>query len=298
MKTTLIIMAAGMGSRFGGPKQIAPVDESGRIIMDYSVYDAVRAGFDSVVCVIKPEMQQDFAQAVGQRLADMVELHYAYQRLDDLPAGFAVPAGRTKPWGTAHAVHSAKEWIDGPFAVINADDFYGASSFASIQRFLAQDARPGHHAMVGYPVENTLTENGSVARGICQVDEQNNLRELVERLQIEVRPGGAAYTEDGEHFHFLPAGTLVSMNMWGFGQDMMEVIEQGFAEFLEQNLAQNPLKCEYYLPVVVGDLLQKQAAQVRVLPTTERWHGVTYAQDMPQLQEALRQLRQEGAYPW
>ena len=197
MSVSLVVMAAGLGSRYGGLKQIAPVDPNGHILMDYSIYDALRAGFDRVVCIIKPEMREDFYEVIGHRLEKQVEVRYAYQRLDNLPAGYSVPEGRTKPWGTAHALLCAKEQIDAPFAVINADDFYGRDAFAAIAAFLREKHGAGEHAMVGYRIENTLTENGHVARGVCETDENGFLRGVTERTHIEPREGGAAFTEDG-----------------------------------------------------------------------------------------------------
>ena len=206
MKPVLVIMAAGMGSRFGGLKQIAPVDDAGHILMDYSIFDAMRAGFGRVVLIIKPELEADFTNLILSRLGGEVQVDFAYQTPDRLPEGFSIPEGRVKPWGTAHAVLCAREKIDAPFCVINADDFYGRTSFESIAQFLTTEASPCAHAMVGYRIENTLTENGHVARGICQTDAHSMLVSVTERTHIEPREGGAAYTEDGEHFTFVPAG--------------------------------------------------------------------------------------------
>lgn len=296
-KPTLVIMAAGLGSRYGGLKQIAPVDAQGHIIIDYSIFDAVRAGFEKVVCILKPEMEADFREAIGDRIAPFVELVYAYQRLDMLPPGFTIPEGRTKPWGTAHAVLCAKEQIDAPFAVINADDFYGRTAIASIHDFLAQPHTPTEHAMVGYRIENTLSESGHVARGICEVDASGMLTGVVERTHIEPRPGGAAFTEDGKQFTFVPEGTIVSMNLWGFQPSILAEIERRFAAFLEANLPTNPLKCEYFLPLIPNQLIHERAASVAVLPTHEKWYGVTYREDMPVVQAAIAAMQQGGQYP-
>lgn len=297
-KPTLVIMAAGLGSRYGGLKQIAPVDETGHIMMDYSMYDARRAGFDRVVCIINPLLEQDFRAVVGDRIARHMEVLYAYQTVDALlPAGFTVPEGRTKPWGTAHAVLCAARVVDGPFAVINADDFYGAAAFQTIYDFLTTKADSSHHAMVGYQIENTLTEHGHVARGVCVTDHHGNLLEIVERTHIEAREGGAAYTEDGESFTFLPAGTTVSMNMWGFDRSMLREIVDRFADFLTENLPTNPLKCEYFLPSIPNALLAEGKAEIQVLPTQDRWYGVTYAQDMPVVRDALAAMKAQGQYP-
>lgn len=296
-KPMLVIMAAGLGSRYGGLKQIAPVDDRGHILIDYSIYDALRAGFGRVVCIIKPELEADFREVISDRIKKHVEIEFAYQQPDVLPEGFSVPEGRTKPWGTAHAVLCAKDKIDAPLCVINADDFYGRTAFESIAEFLRGCDNPNAHAMVGYRIENTLTENGHVARGICDTDESGMLRGIVERTHIEPRTGGAAFTEDGEHFTFVPDGTYVSMNLWGFHPSVMVEIENRFAPWLRENLPLNPLKCEYFLPLIPNQLLEEKKATVRVLPTTEKWYGVTYAQDMPGVQAALGKMRKDGLYP-
>ena len=297
MSVSLVVMAAGLGSRYGGLKQIAPVDPYGHILMDYSIYDALRAGFDRVVCIIKPEMREDFYDVIGRRLEKHVEVQYAYQRLDNLPAGYSVPEGRTKPWGTAHALLCAKEQIDAPFAVINADDFYGRDAFAAIAGFLREKHGEGEHAMVGYRIENTLTENGHVARGVCETDENGFLRSVMERTHIEPREGGAAFTEDGERFTFVPAGTIVSMNLWGFQPGVMEEIDRRFAPWLDETLPVNPLKGEYFLPLIPNALIHEGKGSVRVLSTNEKWYGVTYHDDMPKLQAALAGMRADGVYP-
>ena len=294
---TLIIMAAGMGSRYGGLKQIDPVDKSGHLIIDFSLYDAKRAGFKKVVFVITKEIEEDFREIIGDRVSEHLKVHYAFQRLDNLPDGFKVPDGRTKPWGTAHAVLSAKEFVDDNFAVINADDYYGAEAFSEIYDFLCHKADESHHAMVGYYLKNTLTESGSVARGICKTDGEHNLIEIVERTHVETRPGGGAYTEDGENFFFLDGDTIVSMNLWGFGLSVMGEIERRFSAYLKENLPINPLKCEYFLPLIPNALLKEEKAQIKVLSTTEKWYGVTYAPDMPVVQKAIENLKQNGKYP-
>ena len=294
-KPTLVIMAAGMGSRFGGCKQITPVDSAGHLIIDYSIYDAVRAGFGRVVCVIKPEMEADFRAAIGDRIARSVDIVYAHQTIDHLPAGFTVPEGRVKPWGTAHAVLCAAEKIEGDFAAINADDYYGATAFQAAADFLrtAND----DHAMVGYRIENTLTEYGSVSRGICEVDDQGALRRITERLRIEAREGGAAYIEEGEDEVFVPAGTIVSMNLWAFRHSILDEMHTRFVDFLRDRVPANPLKAEYYLPSVPDALIREGKARVRVLETDERWYGVTYPQDLAAVQTAMAKLRGEGVYP-
>ena len=295
-KPILVVMAAGLGSRYGGLKQIAPVDDNGQILMDYAIYDAKRAGFETVACVIAPGMEREFREVIGSRIESGMELRIAHQRLDMLPGGFRVPEGRTKPWGTAHAVFSAKDLIDGPFAVINADDYYGADAFRAIYDFLKNKAGEGRHAMVGYRLENTLTEHGHVARGVCKTG-GGRLLEIVENTHIEKREGGAeSILGDGSRV-FLPGDTTVSMNMWGFGKGMMDEIEARFAGFLTENLPKNPLKAEYFLPFVPNALLREGKAEISVLPTAEKWYGVTYAQDMPVVREALKKMRLDGKYP-
>ena len=294
-KPTLVIMAAGLGSRFGGNKQITPVDDAGHVIIDFSIFDAVRAGFSKVVCIIKPEMEADFRAAIGDRIAPFVELVYAYQTLDKLPEGYTVPEGRTKPWGTGHAVLCAADCIDGPFAVINADDFYGRGAFQAAHDFLAAERAGNEHAMVAYRVENTLTENGSVSRGVCSVLD-GLLTGVVERTKIVPREGGAAFIEDdGETF--LPAGTPVSMNLWAFQHSILDELKARFSAYLDANVPVNPMKCEYFLPLIPNLLLKEGKATVRVLPTAEKWYGVTYSNDMPKVQSALRAMRDGGVYP-
>ena len=296
-KPTLVIMAAGLGSRFGGCKQITPVDDRGHVIIDYSIYDALRAGFGRIVCVIKPEMEADFRAAIGDRIAKHAELVYAYQTLDRLPEGFTVPEGRVKPWGTAHAVLCAADAIEGDFAAINADDYYGPGAFHLACDFLAAPHDGGDHAMVGYRIENTLTENGHVSRGVCSVDENGMLRSIDERLRIEPREGGAAFTEDGENYSFIPAGTKVSMNLWAFRHGILDEMKQRFVNFLNTNAVENPLKAEFYLPSVPDALIREGRASVRVLETGERWYGVTYREDLEKVQAAMAELRRSGVYP-
>lgn len=298
VKPILVVLAAGLGSRFGGPKQIAPVDEQGHVILDFLAFDARRAGFERVVFVVKPDMEADFRERIGDRIARSMDVRYAHQVLDDLPEGFTVPKGREKPWGTAHATLCAKKLVDAPFTVINADDFYGAKAFERIFSFLTSDVRPDYQAMVGYTVGNTLTENGHVARGVCRTDESDRLVEVVERTHIEKREGGAAYTEDdGATFTFLPENTIVSMNFWGFALETMADIERRFAGYLEANLPANPLRYEYFLPLVVNAQLGDKTSEYRVLHTGDTWYGITYPQDMGTLQAAIRRMKEQGIYP-
>ena len=291
----LVIMAAGMGSRFGGCKQITPVDDAGHVIIDFSIYDAVRAGFGRVVCIIKPEMEADFRAAIGDRIAPFVELKYAYQQIDMLPEGYSVPEGRAKPWGTGHAVLCAADCIDGPFAVINADDFYGRGAFQAACDFLSAPHAPNEHAMVAYRVENTLTENGSVSRGVCSA-ENGLLTGVVERTKIVPRPGGAAFIEDDSET-FLPNGTPVSMNLWAFQHSILDELKNRFTAYLDENLPKNPMKCEYFLPLIPNALIHEGAGSVRVLDTDERWFGVTYHDDLAKVQDAIRAKKAAGEYP-
>lgn len=295
-KPVLIIMAAGMGSRYGGLKQMDPIDEDGDFIMDYSVFDAKRAGFSRVIFVIKPEMKDLFEERIGSRIREFIDVDYAFQVLENLPQGFSVPEGRTKPWGTAHATLSAKDLVHGPFCVINADDYYGPHAFQAIYDFLSADSDSRHHAMVGFRIENTLTENGYVSRGVCETDRNGCLTGIVERVHIEKADGGAEFTE-GETKVFIPDGTIVSMNIWGFQHSMMEEIEARFSAYLEENLPVNPLKCEYYLPLVPNLLITEGKGSVRVLTTDEKWYGVTYHEDKEGVVAALKNMRENGRYP-
>lgn len=299
-KPVLVIMAAGMGSRYGGLKQIDPVDEQGNIIIDFSIYDAVKAGFEKIVFVIKHQIEEEFKRSIGERIAKYVQVEYVFQELDKLPEGFSIPEGRVKPFGTGHAILCAKSAISGPFAVINADDFYGRHAFEEIYRQLTtiQDDDKYRYAMVGYQLHNTLTENGHVARGVCVVDEDNKLVKINERTRIEKHGEDAEYTEDGgESWVKLPKESLVSMNMWGFTNSIMNELETRFVTFLKEELPENPEKAEYFLPFVVDELLQEGKATVEVLETPDVWHGVTYKEDKPQVMEAIGKLKAEGLYP-
>jgi NDP-sugar pyrophosphorylase family protein len=289
-------MAAGMGSRFGGMKQITPVGDRGEIIMDFSLYDAWKAGFGKVVFVIKKEKEADFRAIVGPHVERRMEVHYVYQEMEDLPAGFTVPEGRVKPFGTAHAVRAARHVIKEPFAVINADDFYGRGAFTALHDFLVSPLPAGEQAMVAYRLRNTVTENGSVARGVC-VAENGYLASITERTHIEKRGEDAAYTEDGIFFTPLPGDTLVSMNFWGFQRDMMDAFDARFESFLRNDLPKNPMKAEYFLPSVANAEMEAGRARVRLLPCEETWHGVTYREDLPEVQRAIAQLKAQGVYP-
>jgi choline kinase len=294
-KPVLVIMAAGMGSRYGGLKQIAPVDDMGHIIIDYSLYDAYRAGFRDVICIITPDLQSEF-EAHFKDLKYELNIRYAHQVLTNLPLGFDIPPGREKPWGTAHAILSAKDKINGPFAVINADDFYGAGAYRLLYDFLEKKATDTHHAMVGYRIENTLTESGTVARGVC-TEQDGKLVKIVETLEIAPASGGATFDDLGTSY-FIPNGTPVSMNMWGFGCAVLEDLENRFIAFLKNNLNKSPMKCEFLLPSVIGDMLDEGKITVEILPSVDKWHGVTYAADMPGVRAAVLEMIKSGEYPW
>ena len=293
---TLVIMAAGMGSRFGGLKQMTPVDEEGHFIIDFSLYDAYQAGFRRVAFIIKREIEQTFRETIGARMEKWFHVDYVYQELDRLPEGFAVPEGRKKPWGTAHAVACCRGVVEGPFAVINSDDFYGRGAYEAIYRFLTESEAPHHYAMLGYQLRNTVTEFGSVARGVCHV-EDGFLHDITERTKIFKRGQDAAYTEDGETFVPLSGDSLVSMNFWGFTPEILDEIWAAFPAFLTENLPVNPEKCEFYLPTFVGSRLAEGKVCVRVLPCMETWHGVTYKEDLDSVKAAIGQLKREGKYP-
>ena len=293
---TLVIMAAGMGSRFGGLKQMTPVDEEGHFIIDFSLYDAYQAGFRRVAFIIKREIEQTFRETIGARMEKWFHVDYVYQELDRLPEGFAVPEGRRKPWGTAHAVACCRGVVEGPFAVINSDDFYGRGAYEAIYRFLTENKALHHYAMLGYQLRNTVTEFGSVARGVCHVQD-GMLLDITERTKIFKRGQDAAYTEDGETFVPLSGDTQVSMNFWGFTPEILDEIWDAFPAFLAENLPVNPEKCEFYLPTFVGSRLAEKKVSVRVLPCMETWHGVTYKEDLDSVKSAIGQLKREGKYP-
>lgn len=294
-KPTLVVMAAGMGSRFGGLKQMTPVDEQGNSLLHYSLYDAYTAGFGKVVFIIKEAIAEDFKK-VTAGLERYLEVAYVYQELDKLPAGYAVPEGRAKPWGTGHAVLCAKDEIDGPFAVINADDFYGRGAYTAIADFFREARTDNEYAMVGYLLRNAMTDNGYVARGVCEI-ENEYLTGVTERTHIEKRGEDAAYTEDGEHYVPLSGNTVVSMNFWGFTPRILDELESRFPKFLDQNFPKNPTKCEFFLPTVANAQIHEGLGSVRVLHTDETWYGVTYREDLPSVQAAIAALRKAGKYP-
>ena len=299
-KPVLVVLAAGMGSRYGGMKQLDPVGPNGQIIIDYSIFDARRAGFETVIFIIRRENDAAFRAAIGDRLSHLMEVKYAYQELSDLPAPFTVPEGRTKPFGTGQAVLSARELIDGPFAVINADDYYGPEAFRVMYDYLSThpDTDKYQYCMVGYQLKNTVTQNGSVSRGVCVADPEGMLESVTERTKITQEGGVIHFTEDeGKSWTELPGDTPVSMGLWGFTSSFLPEAQNRFVSFLEENLDKNPLKCEYFLPSIVSSLIDEGKAQVRMLHSTDKWYGVTYKEDKPEVVAAIARMTAEGLYP-
>jgi NDP-sugar pyrophosphorylase family protein len=294
----LVVMAAGIGSRFGGLKQIEPMGPGNEVLLDYSLFDAHRAGFRSVTFVIRNELEKAFRQRIDSGIASGFDVRYAYQEIDRVPEGFTVAESRAKPWGTAHAVLCARETVHAPFAVINADDFYGAQSFKNLYNYLsgARDTRSVFDfCMVGYRLENTLTEHGHVARGVCEVDGSGNLRSIVERTRIEKRAEGIRYLDDSGEWVGIDGQSIVSMNMFGFTPVFMDILNDRFPAFLRENI--DKPKAEFFMPTVVNELVAAQRARVKVLPTPDAWIGVTYKEDAPAARAAIAQLITEGAYP-
>ena len=299
-KPTLLVMAAGLGSRYGGLKQIDPVSEEGEIIMDFSLYDAMMAGFDRAVFVIRRENEEDMRKLIENRAGRYMETEFVYQDMEDLPEGYQVPEGRTKPWGTCHAVLAARRAIRGPFAVVNADDYYGPGAFQVIYDELSslKDGAPHPYCMVGFQLTKTLTENGTVARGICGVSADGRLEKVVERTKIAWRAGVPSYTEDdGASWTALPEDSVVSMNFWGLTPSFFEGAWRRFPAFLDRTLAENPLKGEYFLPSVVQADIEEGLARVKVLRSQDKWYGVTYRADKPDVTAALRSMKDKGLYP-
>ncbi len=299
-KPVLVVLAAGMGSRYGGMKQLDPVGPNGQIIIDYSLFDARRAGFETVIFIIRKEHEAAFRAAIGDRLAKVMEVLYAYQELDDLPAPFSVPAGRTKPFGTGQAVLAARRLLHGPFAVINADDYYGPEAFRTVYEYLAghEDGEKYRYCMVGYLLKNTVTKNGTVSRGVCVTDENGLLQSVTERTKIAQQSDAIRYTEDGgQSWVALPDDTPVSMGLWGFSASFLQEAEERFAAFLEDGLAQNPLGCEYFLPSIVSALINEGRAEVQMLHSPDKWYGVTYKADKPEVEAAIARMTADGLYP-
>jgi hypothetical protein len=296
MKPTLFVLAAGMGSRYGGLKQLDGVGPSGETIMDYSIYDAVHAGFGKLVFVIRKSFEKDFREKIVKKYEHKIPVELVFQDLDNLPAGFSVPEGREKPWGTNHAVMMGKDVIHEPFAVINADDFYGRESYKVLADYLSKlDNTRNQYCMIGYRVGNTLSESGTVARGICETDAEGNLTGVVERTQVMRIDGEVKYKDENDQWISIPDNTPVSMNMWGFTPDYFEYSEKYFVEFLKKNI-QNP-KAEFFIPLVVNELIVNNTAKVKVLDTPSKWFGVTYAEDRPGVVAKLQQLVDDGVYP-
>lgn len=297
MKTALIIMAAGIGSRFGGGiKQLEPVGPNGEIIMDYSVHDAIEAGFNRIVFIIRKDIETDFREVIGDRIEAVcakrgVSVGYAFQSLNDIPEGAVLPEGRTKPWGTGQAVLCARDQVDCPFAVINADDYYGKEAFVKLHDFLCSGHEPGSYCMAGFILKNTLSENGGVTRGLCQVDGKGYLTNVVETKNIVKTADGASV--NGEK---VDAEAYVSMNMWGLGPEFMDTLQVGFEEFFRTAALADPMKAEYLLPIYIGQLLQQGKVSVRVLETRDKWFGVTYREDKPGVVESFRKLIEAGVY--
>lgn len=296
MKPTLFVLAAGMGSRYGGLKQLDGVGPSGETIMDYSIYDAVNAGFGKLVFVIRKTFEEDFREKIVKKYAEKIPVELVFQELDALPEGFSVPEGREKPWGTNHAVMMGKDVIKEPFAVINADDFYGRESFKVLADFLSElNGSTNKYCMVGYRVGNTLSESGTVARGVCETDENNNLTGVVERTQIKRIDGVVKYRDENDNWVAIDDNTPVSMNMWGFTPDYFKHSDDYFAQFLKENAAN--LKAEYFIPLLVNKLIVDGTSSVKVLDTPSKWFGVTYADDRPEVVAKLKKLVDEGVYP-
>jgi NDP-sugar pyrophosphorylase family protein len=296
---TLVVMAAGMGSRYGGLKQIDPVTDKGEIIIDFSLYDALMAGFEDAIFIIKKEMEEDMRALIDEGAAKSLNIRYAYQSIDDVPEWVNVPKGRVKPWGTGHAVLAARNLVDGPFAVINADDYYGPAAYQLMREYLssAADDDKLRYAMVGYRLTNTITEHGSVARGICKVDKDGYLTGIDERLKVMRRGEGIAYEDEGGRWAELPPDTTVSMNFWGFTDSFIGELESGLTGFFENDVRGDALKSEYLLPRIVGRLVSGGRASVKVMDSQDRWYGVTYKDDKEQVMSALQSLKDRGIYP-
>lgn len=299
-KPILVIMAAGMGSRYGGLKQIDPVDEQGHIIIDFSLYDAKRAGFEKAIFIIKKENEQAFKESIGDRISKFMDVQFVFQDLNDVPADFTIPEGRVKPWGTAHAIYSCRDVIDAPFAVINADDYYGVEAFQVLYNYLTTHADDDkyRYAMVGYRLGNTLTENGSVARGVCVTSDDGYLVTIAERTNIIKTENGAAYSEDGgETYTDISPDTPVSMNMWGFYPSIIKELGNSLDDFFANKVALNPLKSECFIPIEVDGLLKAGKATVQVLSSKDKWFGVTYKEDKPFVTASIKALKDKGIYP-
>lgn len=294
-KPTLIILAAGMGSRFGGLKQITAVDEFGHAIIDFSLYDAYRAGFRDVAFIIKKEIEEDFKKAVGYRMEKYFNVSYVFQQLDSIPEGLSIPEGRVKPWGTGHAVACCLGTVKGPFAVINADDFYGQTAFSALYDFLVSEKADNEHAMVAYKLRNTVTDNGYVARGVCSVKD-GFLSDIEEKTHIE-KAGSDGLCTENDNEYIIPGDTLVSMNCWGFGYSMLEQLNARFKAWFVRNVPDNPMKAEYFLPFIADEVIKEGLGTVKVLDCNEKWYGVTYKEDLGGVVSAVADMRKQGKYP-
>ena len=295
----LVVLAAGMGSRYGGLKQIDAVDDYGHIIIDYSIYDAYRAGFRDITFIIKKEIEKDFKEIIEPHLVGKeINVKYVYQEIDKLPAGYSIPEGRHKPWGTGHAIACCLGVVNAPFAVINADDYYGRNAFFDMYDFLknTSDGDKYHYAMVGYKIKNTVTEQGTVSRGVCEADENAYLRSIVETTNIGVENGDIYYLEGGEK-RALDPETIVSMNLFGFTESYIRECAERFPGFLDNNLAKNPEKCEFYMPGVVAELLSEGKADVKIITGVDKWYGVTYKEDKEAVVSAFKKFAEDGLYP-
>ena len=297
IKPKLVVMAAGLGSRYGGLKQMEAVTAEGEIILDFAVYDAMRAGFEDVVFIIKPEMEAVFKERVMDPISKYMNTQYVFQDISQLPDGFEVPEGRVKPWGTCHAVMACRDILDGPFAVINSDDYYGSDAFKKVWDFLINDKADDTYCMAGYYIEKTLSEQGTVTRGVCENDGQGNLTRINETKEIGIYDGIIGYPDENGHIISIPEGTVVSMNFWGFKPSMLETMINGFPEFLRKTIKENPLKGEYLLPIEVGRLLDEGRINVKVLEANDKWYGVTYKEDKDLVTDAFKKMKESGKYP-
>ena len=297
MKPTLVVLAAGMGSRYGGLKQIDPVGPNGEIILDYSIYDAIHSGFDKICFIIRKDIEKDFREVVSSHWENKIQVEYAFQQLDKLLAPFKVPEGRVKPWGTGHAIMCAADKVHEPFAAINADDFYGRSGYAQLGKVLAENTNPNRHFMVGFPLKNTLSEFGSVSRGICRKDQNDLLIEVIERTKIEKlgNDGRAVFTDDDGSKTELTGNEIASMNFWGFMPSLFNSLGELFEEFLSKRGQE--MKSEFYIPAAVFSMIQSGKAEVKVLESADSWFGVTYREDKPRVQEDIKALIAKGVYP-
>ena len=297
IKPVLVVLAAGLGSRYGGNKQIDPMGPNNQLIIDYSIFDARRAGFETVIFVIKEEMHENFKIVIGDKISQFMNVKYAFQNINDLPQGFSVPENREKPWGTAHAVMSARDIIKDSFVVINADDFYGANAFKVAYDYLICEEDESKCCMVGYELKNTVTDYGSVSRGVCETNKNGNLTQIIERTKIVKNKNTIQYTEDDKLWAELDENTTVSMNFFGFRKTVIEKSAELFKDFLSENIEKKPLKCEFYIPLVVSELINSKDIEVKVLNTADKWYGVTYQEDKPSVQKAIKEMTENGEYP-